>query len=122
MEYRGRYFAIGSVAAVVNISALSLGFYFMYKLAKQKGITDEINDALRENDSLKTKILTYKKYFMILLPVLLQVMDSLLDALYFIKLKTGYRIIQVPAYVQVMQGLLLFTCKCSVREQIFLTN
>ena len=64
-------------------------------------------------------MLTVKKYFMILSPVLVQVMDSLLDAAYFVKLKTGYRIVDVPANVQVIQGLLLFTCKFVIDNRFF---
>ena len=84
---------------------------FMYKLAKEKGVTEDIRNTLEVDNSWKTKLTLVKKYFTIIVPVLLQVVDSLLDALYFIKLKTGYRIINVPPFVHALQAVLLFTCK-----------
>ena len=83
----------------------------MYKLANEKGVTDEIHDTLKVDSSWRTKLTLIKKYFTIIVPVLLQVFDSLLDALYFIKIKTGYRIINVPPFVHVVQAVLLFTCE-----------
>ena len=48
---------------------------------------------------------------MMLLPVMVQALDSVLDALYFIKLKTEVRLVHVNPEIQVAQALLLFTCK-----------
>ena len=106
-DTQGRYYAIGSVAAMINVTALSIGFYLILKLTKEKKISDE---ATSEAKGWKAKLMSFKESFMITLPVLLQVSDSLLDALYFIKLKTGHRIIHVPPAVHVIQALLLFTC------------
>ena len=92
---------------MMNITALSIGFYLILKLTKEKKISDE---ATSEAIGWKAKLMSFKETFMITLPVLLQVSDSLLDALYFIKLKTGHRIIHVPPAVHVIQALLLFTC------------
>ena len=124
---------IGSSAATINILSLSAGFYFLYQLAidkvwlcqrlltklfedvKQsftswKGITTEVINAYGTS-GVKAKLRTFLKFFLILLPILVQGLDSVLDALYFIKLKTDLRIIQVHPYVQVAQAFLLFTCK-----------
>ena len=127
LDSSGRYIAIGSVAAFTNIAVLSFGFYLIHQLTKDKGIQTDLK-TVNDPKSWAAKLLAriYKcmgiavcmkkcvymnKYLMIFLPLLLQVTDSLLDALYFIKLKTGYRIINVPPTVHVIQGLLLFTCK-----------
>ena len=103
------YYAIGSTAALVNIAALSIGFLVIYKLTGEK-VLNEANDS-EIDEGWKAKLTSFKKCFMILLPVMLQVMDSVLDALYFIKLKTSFRIIHVQPFVHVLQALLLFTCK-----------
>ena len=66
-------------------------------LAQHKGLTEEITDAF-ENDDWKTKLSKLKKIFKILLPILLQVFDSIVDAVYFIKLKTEPNIIQVRIF------------------------
>ena len=110
-DYSGGYYAIGSIAAIVNLTSLLVGFHLIYKLMKQKGATDQLTDAFSESGNLKTKICSFYRFFMIFLPVLLQAFDSVLDAVYFIKLKTGNRIIHVPLYIHVLQGFLLFTCK-----------
>ena len=80
----------------------------IYKLAGDKGLTGNDLEVVKD---WRAKLGSFKESFMILLPVLLQVIDSLLDALYFIKLKTSYRIIHVPPLVHVLQAFLLFTCK-----------
>ena len=108
-QNKSLYFAIGLIAALINIAALLIGFYVIYKLAEQKEVTNKTTDSAIVEGWKKLK-----KCFTILLPVMLQVVDSLLDALYFIKLKTSYRIIQVPPFVHIMQALLLFTCKLPV--------
>ena len=47
----------------------------------------------------------------IMVTLLTQVADSLLDALYFIKLKKESRLIHVPRSIVAFQGFLLFTCE-----------
>ena len=108
-DNKGLYYAIGSTAALVNIAALSIGFFVIQKLAEEKVLTDQTNSEIV--GGWKAKFASLKKVLMIILPVVLQVVDSLLDALYFIKLKTSNRIIHVPPFVHVVQALLLFTCK-----------
>ena len=63
------------------------------------------------------KVKVFLKYFVILIPFMAQAMDSMLDASYFIKLKTELRIIHVDPSVQVAQALLLFTCKVQLLYQ-----
>ena len=74
------------------------------------GITDEVITSYGK-DGVVAKLRTFLKFFMMLLPVMVQALDSVLDALYFIKLKTEIRLIQVDPKVQVAQAFLLFTCK-----------
>ena len=62
-------------------------------------------------DNIIAKLAIFKKFFMMLLPVMVQALDSVLDALYFIKLKTEVRLVHVNPEIQVAQALLLFTCK-----------
>ena len=66
----------------------------------------------------KTKFILIKKYSMILVPVLLQIVDSLLDAIYFVKSKTDARILHIPSFVHVAQAVLLFTCKSSIQYRV----
>ena len=74
------------------------------------GITDEVINSYGK-DGIVAKSRTFLKFFMMLLPIMVQALDSVLDALYFIKLKTDIRLIQVDPRVQVAQAFLLFTCK-----------
>ena len=112
--HKVRYMFIGSTAAVINVLSLLTGFYFIYKLAEEKGVTDEVL-TVYDSKSKRAKIRTTLKYFLVLAPIMVQVMDSLLDATYFIKLKTDIRIIQVQPYIQVAQAFLLFTCKFRIQ-------
>ena len=57
----------------------------MFQLAEEKGVTEEIRQTLEVDTSWRTKLTLVKKYFTIIVPILLQVIDSLLDAFYFIK-------------------------------------
>ena len=57
----------------------------------------------------------FRLWFRLLLlasPILTQVADSLTDGLYFVNLKLKARLVHVPAWVHIIQGTLLFTCKC----------
>ena len=115
-EHKLRYIAIGSTAATINILSLSAGFYFFYLLAREKGMIDEII-TVYSTSTASAKIKVFLKYFVILIPFMAQAMDSMLDASYFIKLKTELRIIHVDPSVQVAQALLLFTCKVQLLYQ-----
>ena len=117
----------------MNIATLLIGGYYIYKLADKLGITDQESDVvnkLAENpkfidkvvkklmgttkvpeEKWQAKYFSYREFLIIFLPIICQVFDSLLDSWYFISLKTSDRIIDVPAWVHVVQGLLLFTCK-----------
>ena len=65
-----------------------------------------------KEDSTKSKLMSWKSLIVSIMATLLtQVADSLLDALYFIKLKTEPRLIHVPPSIVAFQGFLLFTCK-----------
>ena len=54
--------------------------------------------------------------------MLLQVADSLLDSLYFIKLKTEPRVVQVRPVIQIIQAVLLFTCESEIKSLSTLHN
>ena len=109
-DYKLRYIAIGSTAAAINLLSLATGFYFFYLLAKEKCIIDEVIAGYSVS-SRGEKFKLLLKYLIMLAPFLIQAMDSILDATYFIELKTELRIIHVPPNVQVAQAILLFTCK-----------
>ena len=68
-----------------------------------------------ESDSIFRKLWekfkTMKLFMSLATTLLAQVADSLLDGLYFVKLKTNPRLVHVPAWVHGVQGTLLFTCK-----------
>ena len=49
------------------------------------------------------------KVLKLVAPMISCLLDSIFDGVYFIKLKTAARIIHVPAWVHVVQGLLLYT-------------
>ena len=89
------------------------GGFWLYKLAEKKGIINEFTESMKQAGKWKVKLLALKKCIIIILPVVLQVTDSLLDAVYFIRQKTAYRIIDIPEYVHIAQGVLLFTCELS---------
>ena len=61
--------------------------------------------------SFFSSLKSYKNLFFILSTLMVQVADSLLDALYFIKLKSKSRLIHVPAHIQAIQGVLLYACE-----------
>ena len=61
--------------------------------------------------SFIASLMSYKRLFSILATLMAQVADSLLDALYFIKLKSKSRIIHVPPHIQAIQGFLLYACE-----------
>ena len=100
---------MGSLAlSYLELANSSLVDYVMNTL--NIGITDEVINSYGK-DGIVAKSRTFLKFFMMLLPIMVQALDSVLDALYFIKLKTDIRLIQVDPRVQVAQAFLLFTCK-----------
>ena len=64
-----------------------------------------------EKRSFFVTLMSYKKLFGILSTLMSQIADSLLDALYFVKMKSKPRLIHVPAHIQAIQGVLLYACK-----------
>ena len=66
---------------------------------------------MARSQSMKNKAIIFVKIGLLVMPIGLQVIDSLFDALYFVKLKTDWRMIHVPAWVHVAQAALLYTCK-----------
>ena len=61
--------------------------------------------------SLSSTLISYKKLLSILSIMMAQIADSLLDALYFINLKSKPRLIHVPAHIPAVQGVLLYACE-----------
>ena len=57
----------------------------------------------------KSKLSSAWKILLLISPMISCLVDSVLDGLYFISLKTEPRIIHVPGWVHVIQGLLLYT-------------
>ena len=59
----------------------------------------------------KSKLSSAWKVFLLVSPMMSCLLDSVLDGVYFITLKTTPRMIHVPAWVHILQGLLLYTGK-----------
>ena len=55
----------------------------------------------------------WKRFLLLALPMLTQALDSVSDGLYFLNLKLEARLVHVPIWVHIFQGVLLFTCKLS---------
>ena len=120
------YVVTGIVAALLNVAILIRGVCKIWNWSKQTGkiwatgpdTTAGLEVKTHErtfwkNDSTKDKLMSWKSLiFSIMATLLTQVADSLLDALYFVKLKTEPRLIHVPPSIVAFQGVLLFTCKC----------
>ena len=67
--------------------------------------------AAKPDASVHYKVL---KTMAVLSPMITQCLDSIFDALYFIKLRTEPRLIHVPTRVHVVQAVLLYTCELIV--------
>ena len=104
-----RYIAFGSITATINIIALSGGFYHMTKLIKDVGMTAELG---METGHCKENFGMARRLVSLFLPIILQVVDSVLDAVYFINLKINFRLVHVGPTDQMIQAVLLLTCKC----------
>ena len=48
------YVAIGSIAALINITVILVGVYYIYKLAQEKRITDEVRHTLEVNSGQRS--------------------------------------------------------------------
>ena len=59
----------------------------------------------------KAPFWSWVRFLLLASPILTQVADSLTDGLYFVNLKLKARLVHVPAWVHIIQGTLLFTCK-----------
>ena len=59
----------------------------------------------------KNRFRSWIRFLLLASPILTQVADSLTDGLYFVNLKLKARLVHVPAWVHIIQGTLLFTCK-----------
>lgn len=119
------YTVIGGLAAILNVGVLVSGIYNIYKWSLHDGqnwkaepgskpdilITKDRN--LYGDNKAEKSIWSYKKLVSILSTLMSQIADSLLDALYFVKLKSKPRIIHVPLHIQAFQGVLLYTCELS---------
>ena len=115
--------AVGGLAALINVIVLVSGIYHIYKWSTdydghnwkaEPGSTTMVttrNRNLYGDRSTEKSIWSYKKLVSILSTLMSQIADSLLDALYFVKLKTKPRLIHVPFHIQAFQGVLLYTCK-----------
>lgn len=127
------YTVIGGLAAILNVSVLFTGVNRVYKWSNvldnqnwkaEPGSKPEILTTRNRNvygsKDAKKSIWSYKKLVEILVTLLSQIADSLLDALYFVKLKRKPRLIHVPSRIQVFQGFLLYTCKLPVYLQILI--
>ena len=105
------------------------GIYFTYKWSfqeghKWKGEPSTTVDLITRNRNLygplgvkRSRIassMLYKRLLAILSTLMTQVADSLLDAFYFVQMKSNPRLIHVPAYIQAFQGFLLYTCESKI--------
>ena len=119
-----------------NFSVLIFGVYHIYKWSREEGHiwkgTSNIDLETRNRNfygafgakrSYWKLLLIILQFLIILLPLVIQVGDSLIDAVYFVELKSKSRLIHVPAFVQVIQGGLLYTCEykrfCQVLKSFF---
>ena len=80
----------------------------MAKLIKDVGMTAELG---METGHCKENFRMARTLVSLFLPIILQVVDSVLDAVYFINLKTNFRVVHVEPTVQMIQAVLLLTCK-----------
>ena len=102
------------------------GIYYTYKWSQEEGhkwkgepkTTIDLTTRNRnlygpveDKRSFFSRLMSYKRLLFILSTLMVQVADSLLDALYFIKLKSKSRLIHVPAHIQAIQGVLLYACE-----------
>ena len=100
------------------------GIYYTYKWSLEEGHiwksastidlktrNRNLYGPLGAKRSLKATLKSYSKLVPILSTLMIQIVDSLLDALYFIKLKSKSRLIHVSAYTQAIQGALLYACE-----------
>ena len=87
----------------------------MAKLVKDVGMTAELG---METGHWKENFRMARKIIGLFLPILLQVVDSVLDAVYFINLKTKFRVVHVDPLVQIIQAALLLTCEFSTERKI----
>lgn len=118
------YTVVGGLAAILNVTVLASGIYHVYKWSvdydgnnweaepgsKPTTVTTR-NRNLYGDRTSKKSIWSYKKLASILSTLMSQIADSLLDALYFVKLKSKARLIHVPFHIQAFQGVMLYTCK-----------
>ena len=128
------YTVIGGLAALLNVGVLVSGIYNIYKWSINDGqnwkaepgskpdilITQDRN--LYGDKKAKKSIWSYKKLVSILTTLMSQIADSLLDALYFVKLKSKPRIIHVPLHIQAFQGVLLYTCELYIYKDFRLIS
>ena len=109
------------------------GIYFAYKWSHQEGhkwrgepkSTVDLTTRNRNlygpfgaKRSFTQSLMSYKKLFSILTTLMTQIADSLLDALYFVQMKSKPRLIHVPAHIQAFQGVLLYTCEYQVQDEV----
>ena len=80
------------VIATINIIALLGVLYHMTKLIKDVGMTAELG---METGHCKENFRMARTLVSLFLPIILQVVDSVLDAVYFINLKTNFRVVHV---------------------------
>ena len=120
-----------------NFSVLMFGIHRTYKWSQEEGhiwigepkSTIDLTTRNRnlfgpigEKRSFFTSLMSCKKLLFILSTLMVQVADSLLDALYFIKLKSKSRLIHVPPHIQAIQGLLLFACEYRSSDKVLTSH
>ena len=110
-EYFEVYFILGSTCALINVSALLVGGFVITKQLKHNGQLTELGQ-----HKLTTKMGCLFKISKILAPLIIQVIDSVLDAFYFMQLKRQRRFIHVPSWVHISQGVLLLLGKLKTSQ------
>ena len=91
------YILVGSLSALVNIVISVVGARLVWLDLNRHDF--ETN----ENENL-TKFKKIMRSGNIMLPFLVQIVDSILDSVYFIQLKSNRRLIHVPREVHIFQG------------------
>ena len=98
------YNVIAIPAMIINIG---LVYRKLVEIIKKDVRTNQ--DLWNPNDSICKKAKSIFKIGLLLSSTFFCLVDSVFDALYFIKLKTVPRIIHVPAWIHVVQGVLLYS-------------
>ena len=90
------YISTGAVSATINVIISVIGAKLIWSDLKIERMTA---------NNFTSKLKMMKTTGRVMIPVLIQITDSMFDSIYFAKLKSENRIINVGSGVHVFQGL-----------------